>query len=41
MAEAYDFLYNELTTDQRNEFWADFYEEEAAKAFPDLMDEEF
>lgn len=25
MAEAYEFLWNELTVDERNEFWHDYY----------------
>lgn len=40
MAEAYEFLFNELTVDERNEFWADFYDE-VQDYYPDLMNEEF
>jgi hypothetical protein len=41
MAEAYEFLFNELTVDERNEFWDDFYQDGVEREYPDLMDQEF
>lgn len=41
MAEAYEFLFNELTVDERNQFWDEFYQDDVAQAYPDLQDEEF
>jgi hypothetical protein len=41
MAEAYEFLFNELTVDERNDFWSDYYQDEVEGIYQDLMDEEF
>ena len=40
MAEMYEYLYNELTVDERNQFWDDFYDE-VQDYYPELMNEEF
>lgn len=41
MAEAYEFLFNELTVDERNQFWDDYYSDAVEREYPDLMNEEF
>lgn len=41
MVEMYEFLYNELTIDERNEFWDEFYDWDVVQAWPDLQDQEF